>query len=235
MKKALYILICFLWCSCAKDEEVVKTFDTDAFRKIEFKDSFEVIFHTSDEFKIVAHGTERFIEDLEVSHRGDSIVVENKVKAAWLNPQSNKVRLDIYADSLVQIRASESCNLSSADTLRSDDLLLIVSSKLNVADLNVNCRVFGYYNIFPCSGTMTFSGEADQLNIWNDALMEVDASGLSANRAHIQNRSGGDCRATINNELTYAILNRGNIFLSGNPEIIQLLDDSGEGELILVD
>jgi hypothetical protein len=82
---------------------------------------------------------------------------------------------------------------------------------------------------------MTFSGEADQLNIWNDALMEVDASGLSANRAHIQNRSGGDCRATINNELTYAILNRGNIFLSGNPEIIQLLDDSGEGELILVD
>jgi len=235
MRRTLYIAFCLVLLSCSKDSDVVKTFEIDAFQKIEFKDSFEVFFHTSQQFKIVAQGNERFIDELVVTQRADSVLIENKVKAAWLHPQSNKLRLDIYADSLAQIRAGESCEIASVDTLRSNDLLLIVSSKLNVADLKVNCRTFGYYNIFPCSGTMTFSGRTDQLNIWNDALMEVDASTLSANRAYVENRSGGDCKVKVNDELTYAILNGGNILLSGNPGLIELIDDSGEGELIFID
>ncbi len=234
MRTLCFISLLLVLCSCSKDEEVVKTFDLETFNKIEFDDSFEVRFHTSQEFRIVASGTERFIEDLKVVFQGDSVLVENKVKAAWLRPESNKVFLDIYCDSLLQIKANESCRISTVDTLRSDDLLLIVGSKLNIADLKVNCRVFGYYNVFPCSGVMTFSGKADQLNIWNDALMEVEASELTAGRAFVENRSGAICKVKVLDEFTYSILNRGDILLSGDPDLITLIEDSGEGELILV-
>jgi hypothetical protein len=234
MRKLYFISLLLLFWSCSKDEEVVKTFDLEKFNKIEFDDSFEVRFHTSQEFRIVASGTDRFIDELNVISQGDSVFVENKIKRAWLRPESNKVILDVYCDSISEIRANESCDITSVDTLRSDDLVVIVGSKLNIADLKVNCRVFGYYNLFPCGGSMTFSGKADQVNIWNDALMEVEASRLSANRAFVENRSGAVCKVKVLDELSYSILNRGDIFLSGNPDVINLIENSGEGELVLV-
>ena len=234
MRKLYFISLLLVFWSCSKDEEVVKTFDLEKFNKIEFDDSFEVRFHTSQEFRIVASGTDRFIDELNVISQGDSVFVENKIKRAWLRPESNKVILDVYCDSISEIRANESCDITSVDTLRSDDLVVIVGSKLNIADLKVNCRVFGYYNLFPCGGSMTFSGKADQVNIWNDALMEVEASRLSANRAFVENRSGAVCKVKVLDELSYSILNRGDIFLSGNPDVINLIENSGEGELVLV-
>jgi len=234
MRKIYFIsLLLVLW-SCSKDEEVVKTYFLEKFSKIEFDDSFEVRFHTSEDFRIVASGTDRFIEGLEVDFKGDSVVVDNKVKAVWLRPESNKVLLDVYCDSISQIRVNESCLISSIDTLRSENLLLIVGSKLNVADLKINCTVFGYYNLFPCSGSMTFSGKATQLNIWNDALMQVDASRLTAQSALIENKSAATCSAQVTNQLRYSILNRGDILLSGNPPNIEATDTSGEGELIIL-
>ncbi|HKL39199.1 MAG TPA: DUF2807 domain-containing protein [Cryomorphaceae bacterium] len=235
MKRLIYIAILLVYTSCSKDSEVVRTIELGEFKKIEFNDAFEVVFHTSEDFRIVATGTERFTEGLKTSFRGDSVVIDNKVKAAWLRPESNKVRLDIYCDSLSQIKANESCRISTGDTLRSDDLILIVGSKLNIADLKVNCSVFGYYNVFPCSGVMTFSGKTDQLNIWNDALMEVEATALTTKRALVENRSGASCRVTVLDEINYSILNRGDIFLSGNPDFINMIEDSGEGELILIE
>ncbi|MCZ4409713.1 DUF2807 domain-containing protein [Cryomorphaceae bacterium 1068] len=234
MRRLYYILLLIVFWGCSKDEELIRTFDLDAFNKIEFNDSFKVRFHTSDEFKIVANGSERFIEDLEVISTGDSVVIENKVKAAWLWPESNKVILDVYCDSLAQIKASESCTISSIDTLRSDNLLLIVSSKLNIADLKLNCREFSYYNNFPCGGVMTFSGKADKLDIFNYALMQVEASDLSATRVFVENHSGASCAVKALDEFSYSIYNRGDIFLSGAPEVITLIENSGEGELIVV-
>lgn len=81
---------------------------------------------------------------------------------------------------------------------------------------------------------MTFSGKTDQLNIWFDALMEVEGSRLIANHACAENRSGAACQVRVLEGLNYAILNRGDILLSGNPEVIVPLDMSGAGRLIFV-
>jgi hypothetical protein len=234
MRPLIYIAVGLALLSCQKDDEVVKEFELDHFKKIEFNDSFTVVFHTSSDFRIVAKGSERFIEEMKITSAGDSVLVENDQRAAWLRPESNKVRLDIYCDSLFQIKAAESCDMTTADTLRSENLIVIVGSKLNVADLKVNCSVFGYYNVFPCSGVMSFSGKTEQLNIWNEALMEVDASNLSANRCFVQNNSAADCKVRVSDELRYSILNRGNIVLNGSCDFVEAIDESGEGELIVI-
>ena len=234
MRYMILISMTTLLLSCQKDDEVVKQFDLEPFEKIEFNDSFTVTFHTSSDFRIVASGSERFIEEMKITSRGDSVLVENDQRAAWLRPESNKVKLDVYCDSLFQIKASESCEMTSADTLRSENLLIIVGSKLNVADLKVNCSTFGYYNVFPCSGVMTFSGKTDQLNIWNEALMEITASDLNANRCFIQNNSSADCQIQVSDELRYSILNSGNIILKGECDLIESIDESGEGEFIMI-
>ncbi len=234
-KTIIGILLVFMMAGCLKDNEVVSVYNSEPFRKIEFDNSFEVRFHRSDSFRVVATGNEKFIEEMKYRFAGDSLVVKNDARATWLYPQDNKIVLDVYCDSLMQIRANETCNLTTVDTLYSANLFLIVGSKLNIANLKVNCEIFGYYNAFPCGGVMEFSGKTRQLNIWNDALMEVHAAHLTAQFAYIENLSGGSSRIRVEQGLEYKIRDRGDIFLSGNPPSITVLEDSGEGELILVD
>jgi len=224
-----------LFLACSKDEEVVATFEPGVFRKVEFNDSFEVRFYRSSEPKIVVRGNERFVDGVTIRLEGDSLMITNSVRASWLHPETNKVRLEIYADSLREIRANESCNLVSVDTLRSTSLTVIVGSKLNTADIKVNCEIFGYYNVFPCGGLMRFSGETDHLNMWNDALMEVHAFDLYTNTAYVENKGGGSCRIRVDADLSYAIFDRGDILLKGNPPGVNELADEGEGELIFLD
>jgi len=221
-------------CSCDAGNDVVREFKLEKFDRIEFMDSFQVTFHRSNEYRIIATGSEKFTENLRVIEDGDSVVVSNDARAAWLSPESNKVHLDVYGDSLVQIKASESCEITTKETLRSKNLVLIVSSKLNIVDIDVDCTVFGYYNIFPCSGVMTFSGRTGHLNIWNHALMEVKAQNLVARNAFVENKAGSDCTISVQNSLQYSILNRGNIILNGQPDLIEELNGSGEGELITI-
>jgi hypothetical protein len=225
----------FLAQGCGRQDEVVAEFAVGHFDKIEFNDSFEVRFHHSDQPKIVARGNEKFVEGLRFKLEGDSLSIESSIRAAWFSPETNKVILDVYADSLREIRASESCDLLSADTLRSENLVVIVGSKLNTCDLALDCEVFGYYNLFPCGGLMRFSGRTEHLNIWNEALMEVHASDLVAQTAFIENRGGGSSRIHVTEALSYSIFDRGDIYLKGDPYSIQALIIEGEGELILVD
>lgn len=238
MVRRVFISLLLMWVAlqgCTPGDEVVVSFEPGQFRKIEFDDSFEVRFHRSSEFKVVARGNERFIEGLRTVYAGDSLLIENTVRAAWLNPEDNKVVLDVYSDSLREIRANESCHLISIDTLRSSNLTLIVGSKLNTCDLVVDCSLFGYYNVFPCGGIMKLSGRTNHMNIWNDALMEVHAFGLKTNTAYVENSGGGSCRIHVEQDLSYSILDRGDIYLQGSPPLIQALEVEGEGSLILVD
>jgi len=57
---------------------------------------------------------------------------------------------------------------------------------------------------------------------------------LTANRSLVVNRSGAICKVKVLDKLSYSIFNRGDIFLSGNTDVINLIEDSGEGDLIIV-
>lgn len=238
MEKRLILissLLFLLFTACSKDEEIVKTVPIDSFSGIVVNSSFDIILHRDSVNKIVLSGSSDVVDKVDISTEADTVVIENSFSAKWLRPRDNHVKLDIYCDSLSRVILNETCNLSSKDSLHAEEIGIIVGSKLNIVDLKFKAKTVFYWNNFPCSGTIKFRGLTDELKIWNTALMQVDASELISNYVLVENNSGEDCTVRANNHLDYSITGAGNIYVHGNPEISHPSENSGTGQLILLD
>jgi hypothetical protein len=228
----LMLILCF---GCNKGEFITRSHEPEAFTQIVFDSPYEVVFHPADFFRIGIQGHEDFVQAVQFTWADSTLIVKTDARATWMHPEDNKIRLDIFGDSLREIRANETCHISSSDSLHAEELGLVVGSKLNISNLILDCRTFYYYNNFPCSGTMRFSGKVEELKIWNSALMEVDASTCQADYVLVENNSAGNCTVNAQNRIDYRIGGNGDIRVYGQPQVINILGISGDGELILLD
>jgi len=220
--------------ACNRSEEVVQVKHLESISGIIVKSSFDITLHSDTATRIVLTGNSDAVNAVEISNSADTISIENTLTAKWLKPKTNRVKLDIYCDSLSRITLSETCYLNSRDSLNADEIGIIVGSKLNIVDLTFNARTVFYWNNFPCSGTIRFSGITEELKIWNTALMQVDASKLISNYVLVENNSGVDCSVYANEYLDYSITGAGNIIVRGNPELSPGMIN-GSGQLIEIE
>ena len=218
------LLICFFLSACKKSEEdqvsIEKTLTF--FNVLNLQSSFEIYLIQDTVFRIRIEGEGKIVNNINISYMDSILTIKNDSKLSWLNPKNNKIKLFIHLNELKKIIVDETCNITSQNTLTTDELGIIMSSKLNEAELTVDCNTFYYWNNQPCGGKLKLHGKTNQLKIWNFALMAVDASDLSANRVLVENSSKGDCRIKAISEIEYSIFGEGNIYLYGNPaDIIQ--------------
>ena len=149
-----------------------------------------------------------------------------------MHPSNNKIKVRLHTNGLHMIQANETCNIRSTNALTSDEIGMIMTSKLNEADLQLDCNTFYYWNNFPCGGKITLSGQVNDLKLWNVALMAVDAKALTCQTALVENASKGDCKLTCLQQITCALKGEGNIYLWGNPPSITVTEQSASGKLI---
>jgi hypothetical protein len=209
-------------------EQSLAEFDT-----ITFNSAFEVYLIQGNENIIKIEGAEKIIKKVDFSISNNTLILKNNFKGSWLYPNKNKIKLYITVNRLSRIKALETCNIQTMNTLIGTEIGLVMASKLNEATLDVNCNTFYYWNNFPCGGKIKLSGIVNELKIWNIALMAVDAKDLVSNYVLISNSSKGDCKVNCLQYLTYSILGEGNIYLYGNPQTIVKVEESSTGKLII--
>lgn len=234
-KRLIYILIITLLISCTKRSDVVQNTDLQPFSNVIINSSFDITIHPDTAFRIVLSGSSDIVEEIDISQVADTLSLENQFSAQWLRPEDHPIKIDLFCDSLQRIVLNESCNLTSSGPLRADEIGLIAVGRLNIVNLNFDANTVFYWNNFPCNGTINFSGEAENLKIWNTALMSVDASQLNASYALVENDSGVECKVVANDILEYSITGSGNVVVSGNPEIVSTGELTGSGQLILIE
>jgi hypothetical protein len=61
----------------------------------------------------------------------------------------------------------------------------------------------------------------------------VNAKNLVTSYAYIENKSKNDVLLTVTGILQYAITGKGNIQVFGQPAVVDLITDTGDGQLIL--
>ncbi|MBA3901647.1 MAG: DUF2807 domain-containing protein, partial [Bacteroidetes bacterium] len=114
----------------------------------------------------------------------------------------------------------------------SDDFGIVMSSKLNQANLELGGKSFHFWNNFPCGGKLTLSGNTEILKIWTFSIMSVDAKNLHAEYALIENSSKGNCEVFVSGKLEYSIHGTGDIHLYGNPKQVILNEINSSGKLL---
>ena len=176
--KILPILGLLLLFSCKKHEPITTEHSVSEFDTLVLSDVFDVNLIQGTENSLKIKGSKQFIDDVSWENKDNTLTIHNNAKHKWLNPKTNKIKLEITVNGLSKIVANETCTIKSTNTLIADELGLILKSKLNHAALDISCNTFYYWNNFPCGGTVDLRGNCQTLKVWNYALMQFNASEL---------------------------------------------------------
>ena len=209
-------------------EQNLEQFDTLALNS-----AFEVHLIQGTSNCIRIEGASKILENIDITIDNNTLTIENNYHGNWMHPKNNKVLIYLTVDTLNRIIANETCIIQSDNQLVADELGLIMKSKLNNASLDVNCTTFYYWNNFPCGGKITLKGTCNEVKLWNVALMAVDAKELASQFGYVDNASKGSIFVNCAQKLSYKLTGEGDIHLAGNPPVIEKLEESGKGTLIL--
>ncbi len=236
MKCSYTAILLMLLISCEKgfngDDVITKEQDLPVFKEIELHSVFNVYLIQDTFYSIKITGNEDFVEQTDIAIVGDVLRLENMYSMKWLRPRDNKVSLYITADCPRKISAVQTCYIETVNPIISDEFGLIFMSKLNQAQLELDCKTFYYWNNFPCGGRLALTGTVNRLKVLSCALMSVDASNLYAENAVVENDSRGICRVRVLNRLEYSIHGEGDIYLYGIPNEVIAGEITSSGKLV---
>jgi len=230
------IILCFLaWVlyACSPELHEKEKFQRlDLFETIELNSTFQVYLIQDTSYSIRIEADKNVLENIDIQLNNGVLKISNHSSWKWLHPTTNAVKLYITSNQLKLIRVNETCHIETINPIHSKDLGMIMSSKLNEANLALQCSVFYMYNNHPTGGKVTVSGTTDRFKVWTTALMQVDARNLLANVALVDQSSKGDVHVRCTETLVYSIHNIGNIYYYGKPNKFDFQGDTGKGELI---
>lgn len=240
LKLTYYLIILFLpgilfTCeSCGKgdDEIILQQFDLPAFDSIELDAVFDVEIIEDEHYSLQITGTADVTKDLTYKIQNEKLIITNSNIKLWTHPKTNPPKLTISCKGLTRIEAKETCNIKSLNTITTETFGILLGGKLNIAELMLDCKNFYYWNTSPVGGRLTLKGKADNIAIYNGALMEVDADEFPCDLATVYNGSKSDVHVFVRQKLDYSISGTGNIYLSGNPAEIVAGELYSTGRLI---
>jgi hypothetical protein len=237
MKQLLYSALLFnlLWISACKKqmETSAASYALTEFDTLKLESVFEVFLIQGNENSLRIEAAKKILEAIDFDISNNTLKLKNTFKGSWRYPQKNKVKLYITFNQISKIYVNESCHIKTMNALKGNEIGLIMGSKYNSADLELDCSTFYYWNNFPCGGQIKLSGKTNELKLWNVALMAIDARALRTNFALVNNASKGNCSINCTQRLSYKITGSGNIIVKGNPPQIEKVEESASGRLIL--
>ena len=227
------LLIILITVSCTKEEnkrtEYIKL---NSFDKILVNSTFDIYLIEDTCESIEINANEDLIKNISHTVTDGRLILDNSTAYKWLNPKENQIDIYIHYQKLSLVELNQTCHLQTINPIKSESFGLILKSKTNWASLDLECNSFYYWNNFPCGGKLSLKGRVSNLKIWNFAILTVDAKGLLAKRAVVENHSQSDCTVNVSERLEYSIMNSGNIYLYGNPSQIKEGEISASGRLI---
>ena len=224
MKNYLFYIVLsgVLFSSCKKDSLVKSSFTTlPPFKEIVLENPFDVFLKEDTTYSVEVIADERVLENMNIRVEDSILKIGNTSSFKWLRPKDNTIELYINSRPLKEIRVAETCNIHTLNPITSDEFGLVISTKANQANLELNCNTFYTWNNFSSGGNLTLRGNTEILKIWNFAIMSVDAQDLIAQHAIVENSSQGDCSIWAEDFLEYSIKGIGDIHIYGSPEIIE--------------
>lgn len=233
LKKCTYLLVMtIVITACKKDEEQIqKTIPLSAFHSIFINGAFEVDLMEQNESAIEILGSESFVNATKVELIDSVLTIENDKSYKWTRPNNNITKLIIKGMGIKVLHANESCQINSLNPITTKEFGIILKSKANTANIQLDNESFYYWNNFPCGGKLTLKGQTKEMKLWNTAIMSVDAIALECEYALVENDSKGDCLINVSQRLDFKINGEGNIVLYGNAESKDL-GSSNSGRLI---
>ncbi len=201
-----------------------------AFSKIDLKNNVDLVIVPNSPFYVKVTAGENLVDGIITELSGNTLYIRNENRCNWMRSFSNTYTVEIGMDFPEKIDYYGSGNISCKDTIRTNEF---------------------YFDCWNGSGTINLLFNSDKTHINNNVgradfhlegysgvnyiylndVATLDAEKLKTFYTYIRNRSTGDCRINVKEELGAEIEYVGNIYYTGKPNSINQ-SISGEGKLI---
>lgn len=240
MKNIILILFCIIihqgckkdsLCNCIENTGSDKTEirQLEAFNAIELNNNVDVILTPDSSYFAEVTSGKNLMDGIETKVIGDRLVIRNKNRCNWLRDFENKFIVNIHYKSIRQITNNGSGNLSCADTLRENYLMVENWNGTGELNFKINGKET-YLKIHTGPADIIASGKSELLYIYSAGNGYVRSANLVANYINVTNKSTGDCEIFPLYEMDVKIGYSGDVYYKGNPTVIKQ-DITGTGTL----
>ncbi len=243
MKKYLIIFSVLFLFSCKKaenraclkgaGEESERIVSTD--KKIDSLYLFDNLYYTlvqGNETKVELSGGENLLLHIDVEFSNGKLTILDKNKCNFLRSYKNKIRAKIYVDSIRYIQYEGGKELKSLDTLRSNELRLMIRDGAGSTDLTL---LNGYTSATVTNGFGDFilRGKVNSAHLHCSTNSFCDTRSLKVlNNLIVKSNTVGKMLVNASGtKLSAIIYQKGNIEYIGIPSTISL-ETYGEGKLV---
>ncbi|MCB0397587.1 MAG: DUF2807 domain-containing protein [Flavobacteriales bacterium] len=234
--KNVFVILCalLLLSACGKKNNTEERFSAlPAFNKVRLDATFNVYLTEDTVYSLTTVADKKLMDDITYTVEDSVLIIGSTRKWKWLTPTKNNVKLYIHSKPLKEVNPKETCHIETTNAVTSVEFGLVLESKTSEADLELDCGIFYYWMNSPSGGKIRLHGKVEQLRLWNDHYVSVDARDLTATTAHVENNSRSNCEITVVNKLEYKIGGIGDIHLYGSPPVIVEQEVTSTGRLVV--
>ncbi len=242
-KLILVIIILCLFYSCEKESSNCffangsiekKEIVLDDFTSIEVYDIFNMILIQDTVNRIVLEGGENLLQHVEIRIKDDTLKISHSIRCIWLR-EYEKINIYVYFSRLDRIVADAPVRIISSDTLTCSNLEYFALGEIGEADMILNCNYFRFDGSYSTLGQFRFKGKSDKSRFYVNYGSSVFADSLISGQADVYFKTIGDIHVHVTEHLRVWIWGPGNVYYSGNPGKVEIMEKRSTGRLIKVD
>jgi hypothetical protein len=200
------------------------------FTKIQLNDDVNLVITQGNSYSISLEGGEKILSGIETSISDSTLTINNHNTFNWLRSYDNKFTAFVTLPHLLVLNYESIGTVTCTDTIREDSLFISANGGSGYIKLIINTGS-SHLSINHGSVDMDISGKTGVNYIYSNAYGPFHCQDLKSAYTFINSNSTNDCYISASYYLEYIITSLGNIYYSGNPELVPITL-TGEGKLI---
>lgn len=238
--KILFLAACFLIASCKKSEDracfkslgkTVKEWRPAAgFDFIYLHDNINLVI-TQDTFhSIEVEAPENLLRFIKTDIEGTDLTIKNLNKCDFLRSYKYEINVYVSLVSLENIYFTGSGKITSANTIKTPELVINFWSASGTLDMAVEAGTSAC-NMHTGPGDITLKGSAGVGSVYSMGNGFMHLNDFSIGYAFVNNSGTGDFFINVQKEMSVAIHSLGSVYYTGDP-LMKKTEITGKGELI---
>lgn len=204
--------------------------ETGAFRSIELRDFMRIELVDDESWYVELEGPRNLLEGIRTEVVDGKLHVSNRNTCNFVRSYRRRVTVRIHAPSFPDIQNYGTGDLVALNTLAAPFFKLENRDAAGNIDLRVTAdsvHVLSHTGV----ADVTLSGQCGELRLFSQGLGWLDARGLQAEAAYVNNSSINEVYVRASGYLYAFIRYSGNIHVYGNPQQVDH-ETEGSGQLI---
>ena len=238
----LIVSLCISACEKADFGDCVKstgpitseTLELSAFDIIELYDNIDVVLIQDTFYSAEIIAGKNLIDKIKIRQTANVISLKNENSCNWVRSFKKSITVRITAPDLVMLNYFGSGNISSAGTLHYKELNVHAWEASGSIDIDLICPL-SVFALHTGPVDLKLRGTAGVVTLYAAGFGTADVRTLDVDYFFVNNQGTGHFYVTSNVLLEVRIGGTGNIYCSSKPTLVNVLENTGSGELIFID